>query len=116
MWGPILTAPAPHPAADQLAELVDVRIADRVDGAGALLGAAHHPGLVKDPEVLGDVLLGRAECLLELGHARVPFVQAVQQLDPHRLPEHAETLGHELHKWPGHRMWRPGDVTHTTTQ
>jgi hypothetical protein len=52
----LLELPA-HAAAQLIAKLEHAGVADRVARMVALLGAGDHPGRVKDPEVLGDVLL-----------------------------------------------------------
>jgi hypothetical protein len=46
-------------------------------------GAADRPGAVEDAEVLGDVLVGRADGVLRLGDGGVALAQAVEELDPH---------------------------------
>ena len=46
--------------------------------------------------MLGDVLLRRAERLLQLTDTGRALAQPVEQLDPHRLPEHTETLRDQL--------------------
>src|SRR6185312_6768974 len=81
-----------HRAAHLVAELEDARITDRVSGVVTVLGAGDHAGGVQDAEVLGDVLLTCAERLLKLAHARLTLSQAVQELDPHRLAQHAKAL------------------------
>jgi hypothetical protein len=67
-------------------------------------GAADHAGAVEDAEVLGDVLLGGAQCLLELSDGRRSFAEAIEQLDAHRLAEHAKTLCDELDQRLGKRV------------
>src|ERR1035438_2369797 len=91
-------------AAHLVAELEHARVADRVAHVVAVLGAGDHAGGMQDAEVLGDVLLGGAERLLELSDRRLTLPQAVQELDPHRLAEHPEALGDELDQRLGKRM------------
>ena len=55
------------------------------------------PALCRNPEVLRDVLLAGAERLLELADGGVAFAQVVKELDAHRLAEHPEALGNEVH-------------------
>ena len=54
--------------------------------------------------MLGDVLLGGAERLLQLADGGVAIAQPVEQLDPHRLAEHAEALRDELDQRLGERV------------
>ena len=91
----LLQLPA-HAAADLIAELEHRGVADRIARVIAVLGAADHAGSVKDSKMLGNVLLGGAERLLELADSGLALAQPVEQLDPHRLAEHAEALCHEL--------------------
>jgi hypothetical protein len=62
--------------------------------------------------VLGDVLLGGAERLLELTDGGVALAEAVEQFDPHRLAEDAEALGDELDQRLGEGVWNRGSGWH----
>jgi hypothetical protein len=48
-------------------------------------------------------LLRDAQRFLQFADSRLALAQAIEQLDPHRLAEHAETLRHEL----DHRIRKP---------
>ena len=67
------------------------------------------PAPLQHAEMLGDVLLRRADQLGQLEHGRLALAQPVEQLDPGRLAERAEALGDQLDqligKWvrDGHR-------------
>jgi hypothetical protein len=62
--------------------------------------------------VLGDVLLGRGERVLQLADGRVAVAQAVEQLDAHRLAEHAEALRDQLHERLRERVGDRGHRVH----
>ena len=85
-----------HRAADLLAEREDALVDDPVMDEGCLLAAAEDADLGQHLEVLGDVLLRGAEGLGQLVDARLAFAQPVEQLDPHRLTEHAEAARDQL--------------------
>ncbi len=65
----------------------------------------HDAGLVQQPEVLGDVLLRRAEPVDEFADGRVAVTQRVEQLDAHRLAEDAKALSDQLGELIGERVW-----------
>jgi hypothetical protein len=46
--------------------------------------------------VFGNVLLGGAQCFLELGDRGVTSAELVEELDSHRLGEHTEALRDQL--------------------
>ena len=65
--------------------------------------------------MLGEVLLGGAERLLQLADARLALAQPVEQLDAHRFAEHAEALCDQLDEGLGKRMRNGGHVVHVVT-
>ena len=83
-------------AAHLVAEIEDAGIVDRVHGARALLGSAHHSRGMQDAQVFGDVLLGSSQGFLKLADGGVAISQPIEQLDSHRLTQHPEALGDEL--------------------
>ena len=64
------------------------------------------PLLAQDAEVLGDVLLRRADRVGQLLHGRLPLPEQVEQLDPRRVGEHAEAARDQLDQLVGKRMLR----------
>ena len=83
-------------AADELAQLEDGLVGDEAAHAVAVLLAADDAGLGEDAEVLGDVLLRRAERVGELVDGHRPVAQRVEQADAHGLADDAEALGDQL--------------------
>jgi hypothetical protein len=51
---------------------------------------------VEHAEMLGDVLLGGTERLMQLVDGRRPAAKMVEQLDAHRLTDDPEALGDHL--------------------
>ena len=62
------------------------------------------PGLSSTPRCLETFCCEAPVRLLELADGRVAVAQAVEQLDAHRLAEHAEALGDELDERLGERV------------
>jgi sulfide:quinone oxidoreductase len=90
-------------AADVLAEREHALVGDRVVGVVAALRTPDDPFLAEDAEVLGDVLLRRADRVGQLLHARFPLAEQVEQLDPRRVGEHVEAARDQLNQVVGER-------------
>jgi sulfide:quinone oxidoreductase len=90
-------------AADVLAEREHALVGDRVVGVVAALRTPDDPLLAEDAEVLGDVLLRRADRVGQLLHARFPLAEQVEQLDPRRVGEHVEAARDQLNQVVGER-------------
>jgi hypothetical protein len=95
---------AAYAATDLFAEFEHAFVGDRVADMVAILGACDHAGGVENAEVFGDVLLGGFERVLELGDGGVACAELVEELDTHRLGEHAEASGDEFDEWLGERV------------
>ena len=94
---------APKPPADGLTQLEDGVVRDCVEDADAVPTPRHEAGGVEHAEVLGDVLLRRAERVGQFLDAGFVVAKAVEKADAHRLPHDAEPLGDLLDEWS--RKW-----------
>src|ERR1051326_8624054 len=82
-------------------DLADVeyrRVGDLIEDPQALLAPADEPGLLKNPEVLGDVGLQTFHFVDDLsdGHLAVP--QRMQDLQPHGFGENLEPVRDHLQR------------------
>ena len=91
-------------AADCLAEREDALVDDPVVGEVALLAPGDDAAPLQHAQVLGDVLLRRADQLGQLEHGRLALAQPVEQLDPGRLAQRAEALCDQLDQVIGKRV------------
>src|SRR5664279_2056205 len=94
-----------HRAADLVAEREDPVVRNPVVDVRSHLAAAEDAHVGQNGEMLGDVLLRGIEPLRQLVDARLALAKAVEQLDPHRLAEHAEAacdqLDEVIRQWVG---------------
>ena len=98
-------------ATDELAELEDTLVGDRAVHVIAGPLAGHDARLGQHADVLGDVLLRRAERARELVDGQRAVAQGVEQADAHRLADHAEAPCDQLDELGRERM-RDGGVGH----
>ena len=83
-------------AADLIAQLEHAGVADRVQAWFPSLVRLTIPAAWRIPRCLETFCCEAPSASLELADRGITLAQPVQQLDPHRLAEHAEALGHEL--------------------
>src|SRR6476660_3566553 len=86
-----------EPGADPLADFVNARVGDPVEGAGALFAAGDEALGQQRAEVLGDVLLGGAEDIGQLAdRGLLAAAQVVDDPQPGGIGESAEAAGDQL--------------------
>src|SRR5919198_1415239 len=95
-------------AADCFAKRVDGLVGDPVAPEVALLAAGDDARALEQDEVLGDVLLRRANECSQLEHRGLAFAEPVEQPDPRRLGQRAQALGDQLDQLVGERMRHRG--------
>ena len=83
-------------SADRLAERKDALITNRVEDTRTVFAAADDSRGVENAEVTGDILLPGAQRLRELADGSLAVAQPIEQLDPHRLANHAEPLSDHI--------------------
>src|SRR5207247_1802515 len=91
-------------AADRLAEREDALVDDAVVDVIALLAPAEDANIGQHGEVLGDVLLRGRQRLRQLADRRFAVTEPVEQPDTHRLADHTEAAGDQLHQVIGEGM------------
>ena len=70
------------------------------------------PAFNRTPRCLDTFCCEAPSAYLELVDGRVAVAQPVEQLDAHRLAQHAETAGDEVHEGLRKRVGHRGRLTH----